>query len=313
MRKQKILIIDDEPDIRDVLKITLEGEGFDVCEAQDGVDGLEKVHKTSPDLVILDYKMPKMDGHEVCRILKKDILLRHMPIIMLTGKGELKDKVQGINAGADDYIVKPFEPQELVARIKMIVRRSTRDLDANPLSRLPGNVTIMSELEAAINSGKQFAVCYLDLDKFKAFNDTYGFEHGDEVIRETARIILNVVHEQGNPDDFVGHIGGDDYVFLTTLDKAEELCIKIIENFDQAAPTFYTNEDRQRGYVVAKDRQGKELRLPLISISIGIVTNEHRTISHVAEIGEIGAELKKLAKSKQKSNFVRDSRKRELE
>jgi len=311
MRKQKILIIDDEPDIRDVLKITLESEGFDVFEAKDGVEGLEKVHRSSPDLVILDYKMPKMDGHEVCQILKKDILLRHMPIIMLTGKGETQDKIKGINAGADDYLVKPFEPQELVARIKMIVRRSTRDLDANPLSRLPGNVTIMNELEAIINSDKLFAICYLDLDKFKAFNDTYGFEHGDEVIRETARIILTNVHEIGNKDDFVGHIGGDDFVVLTTVDKAEPICNKIIEDFDNASPQFYNQEDRKRGFIIAKDRQGNEWQVPIISISIGIVTNEHRTIHHVAEIGEIGAELKKLAKSNPGSTFVRDSRKAE--
>ena len=311
MRKQKILIIDDEPDIRDVLKITLECEGFDVFEAKDGVDGLEKVHKTSPDLVILDYKMPKMDGHEVCQILKKDILLRHMPIIMLTGKGETQDKIKGINAGADDYIVKPFDPQELVARIKMISRRSARDLDANPLSRLPGNVTIMTELEAAISSGKKFAVCYLDLDKFKAFNDTYGFEHGDEVIRETARIILSVTSQLGNKEDFVGHIGGDDFVVLTTPDKIAELCSKIITDFDGIAPNFYNQEDRERGFILAKDRQGNENQIPLISISIGVVTNEYRSISHVAEIGEIGAELKKLAKSNAGSNFVQDSRRDE--
>jgi diguanylate cyclase (GGDEF)-like protein len=306
--KQKILIIDDEPDIRDVLKITLECEGYDVIEAVDGVDGLEKVHKKSPDLVILDYKMPKMDGHEVCQILKKDILLRHMPIIMLTGKGETQDKVKGINAGADDYIVKPFEPMELVARIKMILRRSTRDLDANPLSRLPGNVTITHELEAVINSNKLFSVCYIDLDKFKAFNDTYGFEHGDEVLRETARIILNVVHEYGNPEDFVGHIGGDDYVFLTSVDKTEMLCNRIIADFDKIAPSFYNQVDRERGYI-AKDRQGNIDKVPLISVSIGIVSNRNKSISHVVEIGEIGAELKKLAKANPGSNFVWDTRK----
>ncbi|MBU0633868.1 MAG: response regulator [Candidatus Omnitrophica bacterium] len=308
MRKLKILIIDDEPDIRDVLKITLEGEGFEVYEATDGVDGLEKVHKTSPDIVILDYKMPRMNGLEVCQILKKDILLRHMPVIMLTGKGETQDKVMGINAGADDYVVKPFDPQELVARINMIVRRSTRDLDANPLSRLPGNVTIMSEFEAAIKSGKPFAICYIDLDKFKSYNDTYGFEHGDEVIRESARIILSTVMEKGNKDDFVGHIGGDDFVCLTTPEKSETICKHIISDFDKIAPSFYNKEDRERGFIAAKDRQGNIAQIFLISVSIGIVTNEYRTISHAAEIGEIGAELKKLAKSVTGSNFVRDSR-----
>jgi diguanylate cyclase (GGDEF)-like protein len=253
--------------------------------------------------------MPKMDGHEVCQILKKDILLRHMPIIMLTGKGETQDKVKGINAGADDYMVKPFEPTELVARIKMILRRSTRDLDANPLSRLPGNITIMSELEAAIHSNKIFAVCYLDLDKFKAFNDTYGFEHGDEVIRETARIILNAVNVEGNPEDFVGHIGGDDYMFLTTVDKVENICNKIIQDFDKVAPSFYNQKDRERGFIIAKDRQGHENSISLISISMGIVSNKNKSIGHVAEVGEIGAELKKLAKANPGSNFVWDTRK----
>ncbi len=309
MIKQKILIIDDEPDIRDVLKITLECEGYEIFEATDGVDGLEKVHKTSPDLVILDYKMPKMDGHEVCQILKKDILLRHMPIIMLTGKGETQDKVKGINAGADDYMVKPFEPTELVARIKMILRRSSRDLDANPLSRLPGNVTIMHELEVVIRSGRPFSVCYLDLDKFKSFNDTYGFEHGDEVIRETARIILSAVTKFGNPEDFVGHIGGDDYVYLTSVDKTELLCDLIIADFDKVAPSFYNQEDRERGYIIAKNRQGNVDKVPLISISIGIVSNRDKSIKHVVEIGEIGAELKKLAKANPGSNYVWDTRK----
>lgn len=312
MRRLKILIIDDEPDIRDVLKITLECEGFEIYEAADGVDGLEKVHKVSPDIVILDYKMPRMNGLEVCQILKKDILLRHMPIIMLTGKGETQDKVMGINAGADDYVVKPFDPQELVARINMIVRRSTRDLDANPLSRLPGNITIMSEFEAAIKNGKPFAVCYIDLDKFKSYNDTYGFEHGDEVIRESARIILSAATEVGNKDDFVGHIGGDDFVLLTTPEKSETISRRVISDFDKIAPSFYNKEDRERGFIVAKDRQGNVAQISLISVSIGIVTNEYRTISHAAEIGEIGAELKKLAKSVPGSNFVRDSRRRDV-
>ncbi|MCM8813101.1 MAG: response regulator [Candidatus Omnitrophica bacterium] len=308
MLRQKILLIDDEPDIRDVLKITLESEGFDVFEAVDGIDGLEKVHKVVPDLVILDYAMPRMDGHQVCATLKKDILLRHLPVIMLTGKGEIHDKVKGINAGADDYLVKPFEPEELLARIKMILRRSMRDLDANPLSRLPGNISIMNELDAVIRSGKQFAVLYLDLDKFKAFNDTYGFEHGDDVIRETARVILNAVAQTGAGDVFVGHIGGDDFVAVTTPDQAEPLAERIISDFDAIAPSFYKPEDAQRGYITAKDRQNQEIQVALVSISIGIVTNEFRKINHVAEIGEIGAELKKVAKARQKSNFVRDSR-----
>ena len=153
---------------------------------------------------------------------------------MLTGKGDLADKVGGIDSGADDYIVKPFEPQELIARIRMIIRRAQRDLEANPLTRLPGNVSILNELQRKIDQNSIFAICYIDLDKFKSYNDKYGFEHGDEVIKETARILIRTKRELGNPDDFIGHIGGDDFVAITTPDKVDALCQKIIDDFDIA-------------------------------------------------------------------------------
>jgi len=308
MQKTKILIIDDDPDIRDVLMITLSEEGYEVIEAGDGEEGLKAAQTKNPDLVIVDYKMPKKDGRKVCAELKEDILLSHMPIIMLTGKGEVADKVQGINAGADDYIVKPFEPQELIARIRMIIRRSERDLEANPLTRLPGNVSILNELQQRIDAKTVFSVCYVDLDKFKCYNDTYGFEHGDSVIKETARILIRTRQKVGDPQDFIGHIGGDDFVMITTSKKTDALCKEIIAEFDKTAPSFYSEEDRNAQCIVAKDRQGAECKVPLLSISIGVVTNAKRAINHVAEVGEIGAELKKKAKALEGSNYVHDQR-----
>ncbi|MDD5292281.1 MAG: response regulator [Candidatus Omnitrophica bacterium] len=308
MPRTKILIIDDDPDIRDVLNITLSQEDYEVIEASDGLEGLKFAQTKNPDLVIVDFKMPKMDGRQVCQQLKKDTLLSHMPIIMLTGKGDVADKVGGLNAGADDYIVKPFEPQELIARIRMIIRRSRRDLEANPLTRLPGNVSILNELQKKIDQNSTYAVCYLDLDKFKAYNDKYGFEHGDEVIKECARILIRTTSELGNPDDFIGHIGGDDFVVITSVDKADAICEKIIADFDKISPSFYTEEDKKAGFILGKDRQGIERKIPLLSVSIGLVSNEKRKISHVAEIGEIGAELKRQAKSVEKSNYVKDQR-----
>jgi diguanylate cyclase (GGDEF)-like protein len=305
----KILVVDDEPDIRDVLRITLEDEKYEVFEAENGADALVFIQKKLPDLVLCDYKMPRMDGREFCRLIKKDILLRHLPVIMVTGKGDLADKVDGIESGADDYIVKPFEPKELIAHIRMVLRRSGIDLEANPLTRLPGNVSILDELSRRIKSRELFAVCYVDLDKFKAYNDTYGFEHGDTVIKETARILLNAVADNGNPDDFVGHVGGDDYVLVTSMQKVEQICNTIIERFDKIAPGFYNDTDRKNGYIVAHDRQGSQRQFPLLSISIGVVTNEFRKIEHVAQVGEIGAELKAYAKSQSKSNYVMDKRK----
>lgn len=305
----KILVVDDEPDIRDVLRITLEAEGFEVFEAENGEDAMKALETKTPDLILSDYKMPRMDGREFCRRIKKDILLRHLPVIMVTGKGELSDKVDGIEAGADDYIVKPFEPKELLAHIRMILRRSGIDLEANPLTRLPGNVSILDELSKRLAKPDLFAVCYVDLDKFKSYNDTYGFNHGDAMIKETARILLRAVQEKGAADDFIGHIGGDDFVVITTIGRAEGICSEIIEDFDRTAPSFYNETDRANGFIIAKDRQGIEQKIPLISVSIGVVTNEFRKIEHVAQIGEIGAELKKYAKSLQKSNYVMDKRK----
>jgi diguanylate cyclase (GGDEF)-like protein len=308
MLREKILIADDDPDILDVLKITLEAEGYEVLESQNGQEALEMTKKKNPDLVITDCKMPKMCGDELCGILKKDILLQHIPIIMLTAKGEITDKVHGINSGADDYMVKPFEPPELVARVKMVLRRTARDLDANPLTRLPGNVSILNEIQERITNNERFSVCYIDLDKFKAFNDKYGFEKGDEVIKNTARILINSVQEKGTPRDFIGHVGGDDFVVITTPGKTDGLCKNIIQKFDAMVPGLYNQEDREKGYIIGLDRQKQTKKIPLISISIGIVSNEKREIKHVAEVGEIGAELKEYAKSLEGSNYVKERR-----
>jgi diguanylate cyclase (GGDEF)-like protein len=305
----KILIADDDPDIRDILKITLSEEKYEVIETKDGEEALKAVFAKAPDLALLDYKMPKIDGRQVCRQIKKDLLLRHLPVIMVTGKGEISDKVDGIDAGADDYIVKPFEPKELLARIRMLLRRAEIDLEANPLTRLPGNVSILKELSKRLESKKLFSVCYVDLDKFKAYNDTYGFEHGDEVIRETARILIRAAQEKGGPEDFIGHVGGDDFVIVTVPENVDNICRKVIDDFEKAVPSFYSDNDRKKGFITAKDRKGVEQKFPLISISIGIVSNETRAITHVAQIGEIGAEVKSLAKQLERSNFIKDKRK----
>ena len=309
MAKPRILLVDDDPDILDVLEITLSEEDYEILKANDGEEALRIIRAKPLELVLLDYNMPKINGKQVCLEVKKDLLLSHLPIIMVTGKGELDDKIGGINAGADDYIVKPFEPKELLARIRMILRRTQRDLEANPLTRLPGNVSILDELSKRLEDKQLFAVCYIDLDKFKAYNDTYGFEHGDDVIRETARIMIRAVKESGSPSDFIGHIGGDDFVIVTEAEAAERISQKVIDEFEKTVPSFYNEVDRANGYILAKDRKGQEQRIPLLSVSIGIVTNETRKIEHVAQIGEIGAELKSYAKNLERSNYVKDKRK----
>ena len=308
MDKKKVLVADDDPDILDVIKITL-GDDYEISEAHDGQEALDKARKLMPDLLLLDHLMPKMTGRQVCTILRNDVLLQHLPIIMITGKGELEDKVQGIEAGVDDYIVKPFEPEELVARVRMIMRRTEMDLDANPLTRLPGNVLIYRAIENRIAGGGKFAACYIDLDKFKTFNDKYGFEKGDEIIRETARVLLQAVQKLGSGMEFVGHVGGDDFVTLISVDKIDPICQWIIKEFDKRVRTYYPPEDQQRGYILAKDRKGTLERVPLMTISICVVTNQHEKLTHVAQIAQIAAELKEYAKRMPESCYIIDQRK----
>jgi len=308
MRKERILIIDDDPDIRDVLNLSL-SEHYTIFEACNGKEGLEMVKAKNPDLIITDYNMPIMNGPEFCRQLRRDILFRHLPVIMLTGKSETKDMVVGIESGSDDYLVKPFEPETLLARIRMILARTIRALDANPLTHLPGNSSIMEEFQTHIESGKPFAVGYADLDKFKVFNDKYGFEHGDDIIRALARVIIDATQKYCGNDAFVGHIGGDDFIFICADDKADVISQFIIDTFDKLIPEYYNEEDRAAGFITGVDRQGNAVKAGLVSVSIGIVSNVNQKISHVAQIGELGAELKKYAKAIGKSNFQRDQRK----
>lgn len=308
MARERIVIADDEADIRDVLRITLEAEGFEVEEAANGAEALTLIRRRNPHAIILDSRMPEMNGEDVCRTLKKDILLRHLPVLLVTAKGELSDKVKGLGAGADDYIVKPFEPAELVARVRMVLRRTGQALDANPLTKLPGNATIMEELERRLRSGAPLAAGYVDLDQFKAFNDAYGFERGDEVIRETARILLTTLQKHGTPDDFLGHVGGDDFVFATTPAAVGTIADAIVRDTRTALASFYDEATRRRGYLEGKDRSGKPVRVGLLSCSVAVVTNERRPLTHVAEIAQIGAELKGWAKSHGGGQVVKDRR-----
>ncbi len=307
MKREIIVTVDDDSDILDVLQLTL-SEYYDVFQASNGEEGLKVVQQKNPDLIVCDYMMPIMNGREFCKALKKDILLRHIPVIMLTGKGEVKDRISGIEAGVDDYLVKPFAPDELLARIKMILRRTVRSLDANPLTHLPGNTSIMEELQLRIDNKKPFAVGYADLDKFKSYNDHYGFEKGDDVLKELARILIKYVLEVNNSGNFLGHIGGDDFVFMTDDATIDGICEKIVNEFNRTVPSFYTEADNKAGFIMSTDRQGVVQKFGLLSVSIGIVSNVNQPITHVAQIGEIAAELKKYAKSFDHSIFIRNKR-----
>jgi diguanylate cyclase (GGDEF)-like protein len=307
MVKLKVLVVDDDLDILELIKVSLEDE-YLIITAATGHEALEKIKKELPDLLVLDYVLPDMQGPQICEILREDPLLVHLPILMLTGKGEVDDKVKGLEAGADDYMVKPFAPPELAARIRMLIRRSNINLDANPLTRLPGNVSINRELEEKIQKKEKFAALYIDLDNFKALNDYYGFEKGDEVIKETARIIINALQEKGSPHDFIGHIGGDDFFIISSPDNAEEIAKKIVTDFDRVSPKFFAERDRVKGYIEAKGRDNEIHRFGFLTISIGIVTNLGRNFTHIAQVSTLAAEVKGFAKTFPRSKYIFDKR-----
>ena len=304
---KKILLIDDSPFFRGQLKLTLSKE-YDVVEAGTGAEGLDMVKREKPDLVLLDIVMPDYSGFEICRILRESESNNLMPIIMITSQDAQEDVLIGLELGADDYVKKPFNERELVSRIKNIFRRIDRNRNANPLTGLNGNLEIQRDITSRISKGQRFAVIYVDLDNFKAYNDVYGFSNGDRIIILSADILRDQVSLFGNNDDFVGHIGGDDFIMISTPDKAAKICEEVIAEFDEKVLNFYNGEDRERGCITTKNRKGEIDTFPLMSISLAIVTNEHRELNNAVEVGDIAAEVKKKLKTMPGSNYFIDRR-----
>jgi len=307
---QTILLVDDDNLLRGVIAKVLRNGGYKVIEAQDGHEALELVlGEEQPDIILLDVMMPDMSGYEVCQQIRRTPLMSNIPIILLTALNETGDKIRGIMAGADDYVTKPFNAQELLARMKMHLRRAWRDVQANPLTSLPGNRAIEMALRRRIEFGEPLAICYIDLDNFKAFNDQYGFMVGDEVLLALANCVVGSVRSEGEiATDFIGHEGGDDFVVLTIPERAEKISQEIIRCFDEAAPQFYDKEDQRRGYMIGHDRRGNVVAIPVISVSVAIVTNRHRPLVHPGQVAQIAAEVKNRIKILPGSNYGFDRR-----
>lgn len=193
--------------------------------------------------------------------------------------------------------------------VKRLKRLEEMYLDASPLTHLPGGIAIENVTQKRLAEDAPLAFCLLDLANFKSFNDRYGYARGNEVIITTARIITEAAAKQGRQQDFIGHIGGDDFVIITVPEAYEEICGKIIEVFDNTILNLYDREDRERGYILGKTRQGKEVSFPIMTVSIAVVTNRQRTLKNYIQVGEIAAELKTYAKSFPKSMYVVDRRK----
>lgn len=307
-RGELVLVCDDDPDIRRTIEFSLKLEGFTVATAADGEKALAAAQELQPDLILLDVMMPKLDGYEVCERLRADSRTKYTSIIMLTAKTLSADRVVGLTAGADDYIIKPFDATELLARVKSTLRR-VRDMRAlNPLTQLAGNVQVQAELTDRVRTGEPFALLYADLDNFKAFNDHYGFLRGDEAIKLLARSIGEAVRRHGDGRAFVGHVGGDDFVVILAPGAVEPVCQDLIEAWDGEIGSLYDSEDLERGYILVKDRRDQMNYFPVMTMTVGVATNGHRPLTSHWEASEIAAEMKQFAKREPKSCYAIDRR-----
>jgi diguanylate cyclase (GGDEF)-like protein len=305
---ETILVVDDDPDIARFVEVNLRSAGYDVAVAGDGEEALEKAGELRPDLVLLDVMMPRIDGFEVAQRLRKNPQTANTSIIMLTAKALSADKVTGLQSGADDYIIKPFDPIELLARVKGTLRRAKEMRNLSPLTGLPGNIRIQEEIERQVREARPFAVLYCDLDNFKTYNDQKGFVRGDRLIQATARIIQDAVVESDPGEGFVGHVGGDDFVAVVDPDVGERIAQRICERFDEARSAFYESEDLNRGFIRMEDRKGVMQDVPLVGISVGIATTARRGFAHYGEAVAVATEMKQFAKRDGGSSYAIDRR-----
>ncbi len=292
MTKQTILVAEDEPHLREVLRFQLEAAGYRVLEAKDGQQALEMAMQTMPDLLLLDVMMPFRNGYEVCRDLRAAYATRHIPIIMLTAKAETQDKLEGLGGGANDYVTKPWEARELMLRVRNVLEWSRQQRSASPLTGLPGNLTINEEISRRLESRKPFAMLQIDVDYFKAFNDHYGYARGDQAIRRLSDILVAAARESDGAECFVGHIGGDDFVLLTSPELAERIGERVIAEFNNALLELYDAVDFRRGHVEVRNRRHETERVPLMSLTLALVSTDRMPVAHLAELNDIAQELK---------------------
>ena len=306
--KARILVADDEPHIRRILQFLLEQEGFEVHLVADGEEAWKAVAAFHPDLVLLDVMMPRMDGYSVLKIIRAGFETSRLPVIMLTAKGEADDKVRGLQGGANDYVVKPFNHEELILRVRNLLEATQREREANPLTGLPGNRAIEREIQARLAGDRNFGCMYVDIDRFKSFNDQYGYSRGDRAISFLAGVLVGCSQKYGKNRDFVGHVGGDDFVVVTESDDARDLARLIVEDFDTGVAGLHDPEDVERGFLEVESRDGRIQRFPLITLTVALIAEAMGRYDHPAQLSDVMAELKRFGKAQINSVVVCERR-----
>ncbi len=287
--------------------------GFQVESYADPAEVETLVLRGRGAMVFVDDAPGRTPPLDPVRRLKNDPFTAIVPVTVLTSSHDTDGVEAWYAAGADEVLSPLFSPSEQRARLDALRVRTERNVAVHPSTRLPGTTEIEREIRRRLESDARFAVCYADLDHFKEFNDRYSYYDGDRVIYLLSRILHDVVRGLLGIEGFVGHIGGDDFIFVTPLDDYPPVCAEILAVFDELIPLQYSEQDRRAGYFFGKDRRGQLHRVPLMTLSIGVVTNQHRTFSHPAEVSELATEMKSYAKSLPGSVFVADRRRGDQE
>ncbi len=289
MNKARLLIVEDDPDISNMLRIYFSGQNYEVDTAMRGSIALEKTRQVMPHLIVLDIMLPDIDGYEVCRNLRTNTRTSHIPVIFLTQKDERSDRLTGLELGADDYITKPFDIEELKLRVQNAVARSERESLTDPQSGLPAGRLIEDQLRRVIRE-ENWSLMDIRINHFEPFKDVYGFIAANDVLRFTGMILGEVVDELGNDGDFIGHAGGDNFVVITGEDAAPLILRRLKDRFDEEVQTHYNFMDRQLGYIVAHDDEGESRQFPLMTIAIGLVSPSTHQFADIREITEMASE-----------------------
>lgn len=296
MPKSRLLIVEDDIDIANMLEIYFGGLHYEVDIASRGSEALEKTRQRLPHLIVLDIMLPDIDGYEVCRTLRTYTRTSHIPVIFLTQKDERSDKLQGLELGADDYITKPFDIEELRLRVYNAIARSERESLTEPHTNLPSGQLIEDQLRQIINK-EGWALIDIRLSHFDAFKEAYGFVASDNILRYTAILIGEVIDEFGTINDFVGHTGNDHFVIITTEECSTAIRENVFERFSEEILTHYNYLDRQKGYIQYSGAGEVTEQSPVISISIGVVSPAEYEFTDIREITELAADARRRQKA----------------
>jgi diguanylate cyclase (GGDEF)-like protein len=301
----RVLLVEDDRDLLDFLQHMLESEKYRVLTAMDGEDALAKARTERPDVILLDVLLPKMHGFEVCQRLRQDPATCLIPIIMVTSLTAIKDRLTGFKLGADEYVSKPFEPIELLARLERLIERTRQNIAANPLTGLPGPVALEEEVKRRLGEGEPFTVGLLDANGFAEFNEGQGFERGDGVLRLLGTILRSSVTELGNRSDVTVHFGADDFGLVTTPPRAEVIGTRVLENVEALIPMQYDEASREKGHRVATDGEGKAVAKPFLSVAVGFVDVNPGTYKHHAQVMDRAREALAQAKAKGGNKLIK--------